>query len=473
VSPSAIVVGAGPNGLAAAVALARAGVRVTVLEAGETIGGGSRTKELTLPGFRHDVCSAVHPLAAGSPFFRSLPLEEHGLRWIQPQIPLAHPFDDGTAATLRRSVDETSRLLGRDGPAYGKLMRPVVENWDDLSAAVLGPIFRPPRHPLLMASFGLNAWRSAAGLARSRFAERRARALFAGIAAHANVPLHRPLTASFGLVLGGAGHAVGWPVAEGGSQAIADALAGYLRSLGGELRTQCRVNSLDDVPDAEAILFDVTPRQLLRIVGEQLNEAYRRDLGRFRYGAGVFKVDYALDGPIPWNAVECRHAGTVHLGATLDEMVESEELIARGGHPDRPYVLVAQQSLFDTTRAPPGKHTAWAYCHAPNGSTEDMTARIESQIERFAPGFSRLVLARHITSAAALEEYNENYVGGDIAAGSHAGLQLFFRPTQRLSPYTTSDRRLFICSASTPPGAGVHGMCGFFAAQAAMKVLRT
>jgi phytoene dehydrogenase-like protein len=472
VSSSAIIVGGGPNGLAAAIVLARCGVRVTVLEAGETIGGGSRTQELTLPGFHHDVCSAVHPLAAGSPFFRSLPLEEHGLRWIQPQIPLAHPFDDGSAVTLRRSLDETSRLLGRDGPAYAKLIRPLVENWDQLTQAVLGPIFRPPPHPLLMAEFGLNAVRSAAGLARSRFAEKGARALFAGLAAHANVPLERRFTASFGLVLGGAGHAVGWPVAAGGSQAIVDALASYLRSLGGELRTRCCVESLDDIIDAEVVLFDVTPRQLMRIAGTRLSEAYRRDLSRFRYGAGVFKLDYALDGPIPWTADECRHAGTVHLGGTLDEIVASEELIARGGHPDRPYVLVAQQSLFDSSRAPPDKHTAWAYCHVPNASQEDMTERMESQIERCAPGFRRLVLARHVTSAAALEDYNQNYVGGDIGAGSHEGLQLFLRPSRRLSPYTTSDRRLFICSASTPPGAGVHGMCGFFAAQAAMKTLR-
>ncbi|MGE0543829.1 MAG: phytoene desaturase family protein [Dehalococcoidia bacterium] len=468
---TAVVVGAGPNGLAAAIVLARAGVQVTVLEAGKTVGGGSRTAELTLPGFRHDICSAVHPLAAGSPFFRRLPLHTYGLRWIQPEIALAHPFDDGTAATLTRSLDATAARFGNDRDAYRRLMRPLAKNWRALAPAVLGPLARFPRHPLLMARFGVNAVRSATGLARSNFREAKTRALFAGIAAHVNVPLERPLTASFGLVLGAAAHAIGWPVAEGGSQSIADALTAYLCDLGGVVQTARRVDSLADVPATDAVLFDLTPAQVLRIAGHRFRDGYRRSLARFHYGAGVFKLDYALDGPIPWKADACRRAGTVHLGGSMEEIALSERLIAEGRHPDRPFVLVAQQSLFDPTRAPSGKHTLWAYCHLPNGSTEDMTDRIEAQIERFAPGFKKLILARHITSPAALEAYNANYIGGDIAAGAHDGLQLFMRPAFRLSPYATSDKRLSICSASTPPGAGVHGLCGYFAARSALKRL--
>jgi phytoene dehydrogenase-like protein len=468
---NAVVVGAGPNGLAAAIVLARAGVRVTVLEACETVGGGSRTAELTLPGFRHDVCSAVHPLAAGSPFFRRLPLDRYGLRWIQPEIALAHPFDDGTAAMLTRSLDETAARLGADQEAYRRLMRPLAENWSTLAPAILGPVVRRPGRPVLMARFGINALRSATGLARSCFREAKTRALFAGLAAHANVRLDRPFTASIALVLGSAAHAVGWPVAAGGSQSIVDALAGYFCALGGEVQTARRVDSLGDVEGAEAVLFDLTPAQILRIAKRGFTARYRQSLARFRYGPGVFKVDYALDGPIPWTAEACRRAGTVHLGGSMEEIAASEQLVAEGRHPERPYMLVAQQSLFDPTRAPPGKHTAWAYCHVPNGSAEDMTDRMEAQIERFAPGFRELILARHITSPAALEAYNANYVGGDIAAGAPDGLQLFMRPAIRLSPYATSDKRLYICSASTPPGPGVHGLCGYFAARAALRRL--
>jgi phytoene dehydrogenase-like protein len=464
------VVGAGPNGLAAAIVLAQAGVEVTVLEAAATVGGGCRTAALTLPGFRHDVCSAIHPLAAGSPFFKSLPLQEHGLRWINPDVAMAHPFDDGTAVTLRRSLDETAAGLGRDAEAYRRLMRPLVDGWDNLAGDALAPVLRVPRHPLLLARFGLNAIRSATGLAGS-FQEPRTRALLGGMAAHPNLPLTGRFTASFALVLAAAGHAAGWPVAAGGSQSIADALARYLCSLGGRILTDHRVTALTEIAEDGAVLFDLTPRQVVRIAGERLGRSYGNDLTRFRYGQGIFKVDYALDGPIPWTAPECRQTATVHLGGSLEEIVAGEALIAAGGHPEKPFVILAQPSLIDPTRAPEGKHTGWAYCHVPNGSTQDMTDRIEAQIERFAPGFRDRILARHTLSTPALEAYNENYVGGDIAGGSHAGLQLFFRPARRLSPYTTPDSRLYICSSSTPPGAGVHGLCGYFAARAVLKRL--
>lgn len=447
-------------------------MRVTILEAKDTIGGGTRSEELTLPGFRHDVCSAIHPLAAGSPFFRTLPLAEHGLRWIEPEIALAHPFDDGTAVTLRRSLDETASLLGRDAAAYRRLMRPLAADWDKLASSVLGPLLRPPRHPLILSRFGLSALRSATGLARSTFREPKTRALLAGLAAHANVRLDRPFTAGSALLLAAAAHAVGWPIAHGGSRSLAEALAGHLTSLGGTVVTGRRAASLEDIPDADAVLFDVTPRQLLSIAGGRLSAAYRKGLARFRYGAGVFKVDYALEGPIPWSASDCRRAGTVHVGGAMEEIAASETLVSQGRCPERPYVIVAQQSLFDSTRAPAGKHTGWAYCHVPSGSTEDMACRIEAQIERFAPGFRDIVLARHVAGPSSLETANENYVGGDIGGGAHDGLQLFLRPVARISPYSTSDGRLFICSASTPPGGGVHGMCGYFAAQTALTRLQ-
>lgn len=466
---SAVVVGAGPNGLAAAIALARAGVKVKVYEAKETIGGGCRTQELTLPGFRNDVCSAIHPLAAGSPFLRTLPLADHGLEWIHPEFALAHPFDDGTAAVLSRSLDDTARGLGKDGEAYCHLMQPFAKNWDNFATAILGPLVRMPSDPLLMARFGLHARRSATDLAGSVFTTENARGLFAGLSAHANVPLTAPLTASFGLLLGSAAHGVGWPFPRGGSQSIVDAMARYLGQLGGNVETNRHIEALDGLDNVDAILFDLTPRQVLAIAGKRLSEGYRRKLQRFRYGAGVFKVDYALDGPVPWTAPECLHAGTVHLGGSMAEIVASENAVADGRIPERPYVLVGQQSLFDSSRAPAGKHTLWAYCHVPAGAPEDMTERIEAQIERFAPGFRDRVLARHGMSPKELEAYNSNYIGGDIAGGSHAGLQLLFRPAASLSPYRTSDPRLYLCSASTPPGAGVHGMCGHFAAKAALR----
>ena len=464
----AIVVGSGPNGLAAAITVAQAGRSVLVLEASDTIGGGARSAELTLPGFVHDVCSAVHPLAVGSPFFSTLPLSEHGLKWIHPPAPVAHPFDDGTAVILERSVGTTTETLGRDGGAYMGLMAPLVADWDKLASEVLGPL-RPPRHPLVLARFGLRALRSARGLAESVFEGERARSLFAGLAAHSMLPLERRPTAAFGLLLGASGHSVGWPVPRGGSQSISNALASYLRSLGGEIVTNQNVRSVDDLPVARAVLLEVTPRQLLRIAGSRLPAGYRRKLGGYRYGPGAFKMDWALDGPIPWKAAECARAGTVHLGGTIGEIAASETAVWRGEHPERPYVLLAQQSLFDTTRAPDGKQTVWAYCHVPNGSTFDMADRIEAQIERFAPGFRDCILARNVMSPARLEEYNPNYVGGDINGGVQDLGQLFTRPVFRPVPYSTPARGIYICSSSTPPGGGVHGMCGYFAARAALR----
>ncbi|MFQ5614734.1 MAG: phytoene desaturase family protein [Anaerolineae bacterium] len=469
VAYDAVVVGSGPNGLAAAITLAQAGWAVLVLEAGETVGGGARSAGLTLPGFTHDVCSAIHPLGIGSPFFRALPLAEHGLAWIQPPLPLAHPLDDGTAVLLERSVEATGEALGRDAAAYRRLMAPLVGDWDRLAGDLLGPLPLPPRHPLTLARFGLKAIRSARGLAEGRFKAERARALFAGLAAHSLMPLEQPLTAAFGLILGLLGHATGWPLPRGGSQSISNALAGYLRSLGGEIVTGAPVASVDDLPPARAVLFDVTPRQLARIAGPHLPNRYRRRLMAYRYGPGAFKVDWALDGPIPWRAEACARAGTVHLGGSLAEIAAAERATWRGQHPERPYVLVAQQSLFDPTRAPEGKHTAWAYCHVPNGSTFDMTARIEAQLERFAPGFKDRVLSRSVKSPRQLERYNANYIGGDINGGVQDLRQLFARPTLRLRPYSTPNKRLFICSSSTPPGGGVHGMCGYHAARTALR----
>ncbi len=462
----AIIIGSGPNGLAAAIALARAGRRVLVCEAEQTIGGGARSAELTLPGFTHDVCSAAHPLAAGSPFLRSLPLDQYGLEFIYPPVSLAHPFDDGTAALLERSVEATGETLGVDGMAYRRLMKPLVADWALLAPALLGPP-RLPRHPLALARFGLKALRSARGLAASRFAGERARGFFAGLAAHSFLPLERLATAAFGLVLGITGHAVGWPVARGGSQSIANALAAYLRSLGGEIVTGRRVASIDDLPSARAILCDVTPRQLLRLAGHRLPPNYRRRLERYRYGPAAYKVDWALNEPVPWKAEGCSRAGIVHLGGTLAEISAAESAPWKGEQADKPFVLVAQSSLFDPTRAPAGKHTLWAYCHVPNGSTFDMTERIEKQIERFAPGFRDCVLARGVMPPAALERHNANLVGGDINGGAQDLRQLFARPTLRL--YSTPARGLYLCSSSTPPGGGVHGMCGYFAARAVLQ----
>ncbi len=464
----AVVVGAGPNGLAAAITLARAGCSVIVFEAKETIGGGSRSAELTLPGFTHDVCSAIHPLGVGSPFFRSLPLAEHGLEWIHPPAAMAHPLDDGSAVVLERSVETTGATLGGDATAYSKLMTPLVVRYEALLEDILGPL-RIPRHPFVLAGFGLRAIGSARGLAARRFQGERARALMGGLSAHAMLPLERWPTASFGLVLGVLGHAVGWPFPRGGSQQIVNAMASYLHSFGGEIITGIEVKSLDALPPARAVLCDVTPRQLLRLARGRFSGIYSSQLERYRYGPGVCKVDFALDGPIPWKAPECLRAATVHLGGTLPEIAAAEASIWRGTHPERPYVLVAQQSLFDASRAPAGKHTAWAYCHVPNGSSQDMSERITAQIERFAPGFRDRILAKHVLTADKLEGYNANYIGGDINGGVQDLWQLFTRPAFRLTPYTTPDRSIYLCSSSTPPGGGVHGMCGYFAALAALR----
>jgi phytoene dehydrogenase-like protein len=466
----AVVVGSGPNGLAAAITLARAGKSVLVLEARDTIGGGCRSAELTLPGFVHDVCSAIHPLGLGSPFFRTVPLHEHGVEWIHPSAPVAHPLDDGTAVLVERTVEETARHLGPDAAAYARLMDPLAAGWETLAPDLLGPL-RVPRHPFGLARFGLQAIRSARSLAESRFRGERARAVFAGIAGHAILPLEKPATAAIGLVLAAVAHAVGWPLPRGGSQRIADALGSYLRSLGGTIQTGSPVASLQALPPARAVLVDVTPRQLLRLAGDRLRGRYRRRLEAYRYGAAAFKLDYALSGPVPWKARECARAATVHLGGTLAEIAAAESEVARGRHPERPFVLLAQQSLFDPSRAPAGHHTVWAYCHVPNGSTFDMADRIEAQIERFAPGFRDRVLARSVLTPARLEEHNANYVGGDINGGAQDLGQMFARPSFRIVPYSTPARGLYICSSSTPPGGGVHGMCGHHAARAALRAV--
>lgn len=464
----AIVVGSGPNGLGAAITLAQAGRSVLVLEGAGEPGGGLRSAELTLPGFVHDVCAAIHPLAVASPLFRSLPLADHGLELCWPEIQAAHPLPGGRAAALYRSVADTAAQLGADGRAYERLMGPTVEAMPGLGDDILGPV-RLPRHPWPFVRFGLSALRSAAGLATARFSTPEARALLAGMAAHSMLALTRPLSAAFGLFLQALAHAVGWPAARGGSAAIARALVSYLRSIGGEVEVGRKVTAFGELPQARAYLFDVTPRQLLEICGSRLAARYRRALERYRYGPGVFKVDWALAGPVPWEAEACRLAGTVHVCGTLEEVIASEDAVNRGVHPERPYVLTAQQSTFDDQRAPKGKHTLWGYCHVPAGSDLDMTEPIEAQIERFAPGFKDLILERATISARAFEAYNPNYVGGDINGGIQDLRQTFTRPVVRLSPYTTPDPSIYICSSSTPPGGGVHGMCGYFAAKAALR----
>ena len=465
----AVVVGSGPNGLAAAITLAQAGQSVLVLEGKEVIGGGMRTMEFTLPGFHHDVCSAVHPLGVGSPFFRDLSLAEHGLEWVFPDLPLVHLLDD-RAVSLHRSLDETAAGLGRDGEAYRRLFAPLVKQWSALLDVFLGPLGLP-RQPFMMARFGLRAVQPATLLAKRTFDSEEARALFAGMAAHITVPLDQVTTAAGGLMLGLVAHAIGWPFARGGSQSIATALAAHLRALGGEIQTGVWVRSLSDIPPARVILFDVAPRDLLTIAGDALPAGYRHRLAGYRHGQGVFKMDWALSAPVPWRDEAARRAGTIHLGRSTADIVAGERAIWDGRAPDPPYVLFAQPSLFDPTRAPDGAHTAWAYCHVPRGSTVGMTAAIEREIERHAPGFGDCILARHTISAAEYESYNPNYVGGDINAGVQDWRQLFTRPVARLDPYSTPNPRLFLCSAATPPGGGVHGMCGYHAARSALRRL--
>ncbi len=464
----AVVVGAGPNGLAAAIELARTGRSVQLIERADEVGGGTRTAELTLPGFRHDVCSAVHPLLAGSPFLRGLALERYGLELVAPELDAAHPLDDGTAVAFHRSLTETVAGLGVDGGRYARVLGPFADNWPELADAILGPP-RVPRNPLLTARFGLLGVLPATELARTVFRDGRTRALLAGMAAHAIRPLSAPGTAAFALVLMALGHAVGWPVVRGGSQQLAGAMRALLESLGGEVVTGREVRSLRELPDASVVLFDVAPRRLVEICGDQLPPRYRRALGRYRYGPGVFKLDYALSGPVPWRAPECARAGTIHLGGTFEEIAASELQVSRGSHPQRPYVLIAQQSVVDASRAPAGKHTLWAYCHVPNGSAVDMTVAVEGQIERFAPGFSELILARTARGPAQLEAENPDYVGGDINCGLASLRQTLARPVLRASPYSTPNPRVFLCSAATPPGGGVHGMCGYHAARAVLR----
>ncbi len=472
-SYDAVVVGSGPNGLAAAITLAQAGKSVLVIEGKDCIGGGTRTLELTLPGFRHDICSAIHPAGFSSPFLRGLPLEQFGLEWIHSPAMLAHPLEDGSAIMLEKSVEATAEGLGIDAKAYRELFGRLSRAWPKVSEDLLGPLPIPPKHPFESAAFGLLALQPAAWLARWAFQRPRARALFAGQSAHAMLPLEKLTTAAFGLGMTLYGHVGSWPMARGGSQWISEAMATYLRSLGGEIQTDWMVETIDELPPAQAILFDLTPRQIVKIAGQRLPDSYRRQLGRFRYGQGVFKIDYALSGPIPWKAKEAGRAATVHLGGTLEEIQASERAVWRGQVSDRPFVLVAQQSLFDATRAPAGKHTAWVYCHAPANSTMDLTSRIEAQLERFAPGFRELVLARATHNSIEMESYNPNYIGGDINGGVQDIFQFFTRPTLSLNPYKTPAKGIYICSSSTPPGGGVHGLCGYYAAKTALKDLGT
>jgi phytoene dehydrogenase-like protein len=463
----AVVVGSGPNGLAAAITLQQQGLKVLIVEGKETIGGGLRSAEVTLPGFTHDICSAIHPMAIASPFFKTLPLQDYGLDFIFPEIAAAHPFDDGTSATLTSSFTATARSLGVDEQAYLNLLNPVIRDWQELLREVLQPI-HIPAHPFALARFGLKALQPAASLARV-FTSPHARGLWGGMAAHSIQPLTNLSTSAIALILMAAGHTEGWPVPKGGSIAIANALRDYFIALGGQIETGMMIHSLDQLPSSHAILFDITPRQLLKIAGHEFSAIYKWQLERYRYGMGVYKIDWALEGQIPFTDPQCREAGTVHLGNSLEEIIDSEARSSRGHHAEKPFVLLAQPSIFDASRAPAGKHTVWAYCHVPNGSTKDMSSAIEKQVERFAPGFRERILSRHVMDARQMETYNPNYVGGDINGGVLDIGQLFTRPALRLSPYKTSRKGLYICSSSTPPGGGVHGMCGYNAAKRALK----
>ena len=467
---NACVIGAGPNGLAAAIVLAERAVKVQVLEAEPEPGGAARTLELTLPGFLHDFGSAVYPFAAGSPFFSSLPLSKHGLEWIHSPCPLAHPFDDGTAITLERDLRETESSLREDGKTWRRLMRPFAEHWTELSSEVLRPIHLLSRHPSLLGRFGLVAFPSAKTLWRFLFRNERTKALFAGLAAHSFLSLDEPLSAAFGVMLGAAAHAVGWPIPRGGARSLTNALCGHLAALGGEIKTSTHVEKLDSLPKYDATLCDVTPFQLVRMATSRLSTRYTLRLAKYRYGPAAFKVDYALLCPIPWKAAECLRAATVHLGASAEEIADSEATMRGGRHSERPFVLLAQPSLFDVMRAPAEKHTAWAYCHVPNGSQYDMLETMEEQIERFAPGFRDCVLARRVFSPAGLHKMDANLIGGDISGGSMDLKQFLFRPTWR--HYATSARDIYLCSSSTPPGGGVHGMCGYHAARLALSRMR-
>lgn len=465
----ACVIGAGPNGLAAAIVLAQAGLEVEVFEAEPQLGGAVRTLELTLPGFHHDFGSAVHPMAAGSPFFTTLPLQDYGLEWIHSPATLAHPMDDGTAVLLERNFDDAQATLGEDGRAWRCLMEPLATHWAELTQDILRPLLALPRHPFLLARFGMDALPSANFVARRRFRTERARALFAGLAAHSFLRLDQPISASFGMVMGASAHAVGWPIPRGGSQSITNALAGYLATFGARIHISTRIENLRQLPPCDLTLCDLTPRQLLHISDKKFSSSYRKQLKMYRYGPGVFKVDYALANPIPWKAAECLRAATVHVGGTMQEIAASEAAMSQGRISERPFVLVAQPTLFDPTRAPEGKHIAWAYCHVPHGSTVDCLEHLENQIERFAPGFRDCVLARRIFSPASLETMDANLVGGDISGGAMDIRQFLFRPTWR--QYGTPAHDVYLCSSSTPPGGSVHGMCGYNAARMALRRL--
>lgn len=465
----AVVVGSGPNGLAAAITLQQSGLKVLLVEGKQTIGGGLRSAELTLPGFTHDICSAIHPLALASPFFKTVPLAQYGFEFIHPDIPLAHPFDDGTSAILTRSIRETAALLGRDGPTYHRLMHRITAIWDTFIADTLNPLGFP-KEPLEFARFGLNALQPASWLAK-RFSTPQARGLWAGLAAHSIQPFHKLTTSAIGLVLMAAANTNGWPIPKGGAQQLANALTAHFVAIGGKIETNFYVKSLEQLPSAKAVLFDVTPRQLLKIAGHTFSSLYQWQLQRYRYGMGVFKVDWALDGPAPFTSPNGAMAGTLHLGGNYQEIAWNETQTSRGKHSEKPFVLLAQPSVLDPTRAPAGKHTLWGYCHVPNGSTKDMTEAIENQIERFAPGFRERILAKHVMNSVQMEEHNPNYVGGDINGGVIDLGQLFTRPALRWSPYRTSTKGLYLCSSSTPPGGGIHGMCGYISARRALKDL--
>lgn len=466
----ALIIGSGPNGLAAAIHLARHGWKVKVIEAADTIGGGTRTKALTLPGFQHDVCSAVHPMGLASPFLKTLELEKHGVRWIQPEVPLAHPLDGGREAVLFQSLDETCERLGADGKGYRRYFAPLVRKAHDLYSDLLAPA-RLPRHPITVTRFGVGAMMPASVFA-AYFDTQEGRALFGGNAAHSIMALEKPFTSAIGLILQMSAHAVGWPIPEGGSQSITNAMVRLLESLGGEVQCGWQVKSLDELPPAKVCLFDISPRNLSRICGDALPARYRAKLEAFRHGPGVFKMDYALSAPIPWTAEHCRKAGTVHVGGTFEEIAASERAAWFGKHSEKPFVLVAQPTLADPSRAPQGRHVAWAYCHTPSGSTRDMREIINAQIERFAPGFRDCILAQHTMNSAEMEAYNANYIGGDVVGGVTDLTQLFTRPAGLFQPYATPNRKIFLCSASTPPGGGVHGMCGYWAAECVMKRVR-
>ncbi|ADY52552.1 fumarate reductase/succinate dehydrogenase flavoprotein domain protein [Pseudopedobacter saltans DSM 12145] len=463
----AVVVGSGPNGLSSAITLQKEGLSVLLIEGKDTIGGGMRTQELTLPGFKHDVCSAIHPMAMGSPFFATLPLQEYGLEFIQAPLAAAHPFDDGTTAFLSKSIEETATSLGVDKAIYLKLIQPLVTHWEEIAKDTMGPL-SVPSHPLLLAKFGLNAIRSADTIAK-KFQTQKAKGLWGGMSAHAIQPLDNWASAAIGLMLSAVGHKYGWPIPKGGSQSIANALGAYFTALGGEIQTGQMIEHLGELPPHKIVLFDLTPRQLLKIAGEELSPIYKWQLEKYRHGMGVFKVDWALDGSVPFKSEICSKAATVHLGNTYAEIAHSERTASEGRHSQKPFVLLAQQSMFDATRAPEGKHTVWGYCHVPNGSTVDMTDAIENQVERFAPGFKDRVLARNVMNTAQMEAYNPNYIGGDINGGIIDISQLYTRPALRVSPYKTSHQKIYICSSSTPPGGGVHGMCGYHAAKTALS----